>query len=120
MDIKLNSSTEKFKWKDVAFTFRTRVNKYDRWKIDTAGVVYDGNKIQFEVWDFYELMIKLFVTGWEGVTEAGKDVPYSFESLKNLPDDDGEDIIMNLGKFIAETNGLIGKKVEDKEKLKNV
>ena len=58
----------------------------------------------------FEKYIELFVENWDGVTEDGKAVPYSFDTLMNrLPGDITKDWILKLGVFIMDQLGMIKK-----------
>jgi hypothetical protein len=116
----LENKLAEWKWKDVTFKFRSKVTKGDRWKIDTSGAILENDQIKFEPWKFYEIMIRVFVSDWDGVTKDGKKVPFSYDALSSIPDDDGDDIVMKLGHYIAETNGFLGKRANEKVELKNV
>jgi hypothetical protein len=107
--LKLDDRPAEFVWNDVRIYFRTKVTVGDKFAIDTAGTHIEGDKVQYKPWDFYLTMIRVFVTGWDGVTEGGNKVAYSYDNLLNrLPSDSSEDLVMKLGLQIAKTNGLIG------------
>ena len=117
--LKLDDRPAEFVWNDVRIYFRTKVTVGDKFAIDTAGTRIEGDKVEYKPWDFYLTMIRTFVTGWEGVTENGKKVPYSYDALMNrLPSDSGEDLVMKLGLQIAKTNGLI--QSTENQEAKNV
>lgn len=119
--LKLDERPAEFKWKDVTFYFRKRVTVGDKYEIDTAGTVMDGEKISFTPWGFYTTVIRIFVTGWDGVSDGGKAVPYSFETLMNrLPADTTEDLVMKLGFQIAKELGLVTSEPKQEGDLKNV
>jgi len=118
--LKLGERPAEYKWQDVTFYFRTKVTVGDKYEIDTAGTVVNGDKISFTPWNFYSTLIRLFVNAWDGVTEDGKTVPYSYETLmQRLPAQQSEDVVMKLGVFIAKTNGLVPSKDDQAGQLKN-
>jgi hypothetical protein len=119
--LKLGERPAEFKWKDVTFFFRTKVTVGDKYEIDTAGTLIAGDKVSFTPWNFYLTITRIFVTGWDGVTEDGKAVPYSHENmLTRLPAQDSEDLIMKLGVHIAQNNGLISSDKKEEDGVKNV
>lgn len=119
--LKLDDRPAEFKWGDVTFFFRTRVSLGDRHNVINAGATFEGDRVGFRPWELYSMLIKIFVTGWSGVTENGKEVPYSFDTLINrLPADSQQDVVMKLGLKIAETNGfLAGDAAKQAGALKN-
>lgn len=120
--LKLDERPAEFKWKDVTIIYRVNVSAEDKFVVDTAGTHINGEKIEFKPWEFYKTMIRVFVIGWRGVTENGKEIPYSYDTfLKRLPGDLQEDLIMQLGHDIAVKNGFLNeKKTEGEAALKNV
>lgn len=119
--LKLGERPAEYKWQDVTFFFRTKVTVGDKYEIDTAGTLIAGSKVTFTPWNFYLTIIRVFVTGWEGVTEDGKPVPYSHENMMTrLPSEQSEDLIMKLGVHIAEATGLISTDKQEGEGIKNV
>jgi hypothetical protein len=120
--LKPNDGPAKYEWKDgVVFLYRTKVTTEDKYNVDTAGSLMKDGAIQFNPWDFYRALIRQFVTGWEGVTENGKPVPYSYDAFMRLPADPGQDIVMKLAIKIGQDTGFF-KSVEEQKKaddLKN-
>lgn len=116
--LKVDKTPATFKWQGVTFFYRKHVTVEDKFSVDTSGKVFNGNKIEFKPWEFYKTMIRVFVVGWESVTENGKPIDYSYENLMTrLPANKTEDLVMLLGHHIAiETGFLEDKKADD---LKN-
>lgn len=119
--LKLGESTARYQWQDVTFIYRTKVTTADKFEVDTAGALMRDGKITFTPFEFYRALIRSFVVGWEGVTENGKALPYSYESLLLLPSDTESDLIMKLGIKIAQDTGFIAeeKVVKAEADLKN-
>lgn len=112
--LKLSDSPARYQWKDVVFIYRTKVTTEDKNAVNTAGALMKDGDIVFDPWDFYRALIKAFVTGWEGVTEGGKPVPYSYDAFLRLPADPDADVIMKLAIAIGRATGLM--KTPDEEK----
>jgi hypothetical protein len=106
--LKLDDRPATFVWKDVTFSFRTKVTVGDKYAVDTSGTVMGDDGISFRPWELYSAMIRIFVVGWSGVTENGQSAAYSYDAMmKRLPGDMAEDLVMKLGVHIAKTNGFI-------------
>ena len=116
--LKLDERLEEFVWQDVTFYFRTTVSSGDKFNLDTAGSLTEEGKVSFKPMEFYRACIRIFVTGWKGVTEKGKEVPYSFDTFSSRfpADPAGEDLFIKLGLFIAQKNMIIPK---EEKALKN-
>jgi len=119
--LKLDDRPAEYTWDQVTFFFRTKVTVGDKYAVDSAGVVTTGDKITFTSTEFYKAMIRVFVTGWKGVTENGKDAPYSYDTFMNrLPASMADDLVMKLGYEIAKTNGFLKDDKEKVDEQKNV
>ena len=115
--LKLDERPAEFKWQDVTFFYRTKVTVGDKFAVDTAGAIISGDKVEFSPWSFYQTMIKVFVTGWKGVTENGKEVAYTYLTmLDRLPSDTVQDLIMKLGLQIAQDTGFLTTKEHEERK----
>ncbi len=103
----------------ITFEFRTKVTSGDRFEINTGGALTKDGIVSFNPLELYRVVCRLFVVGWEGVTEGGKPVLYSFETLTTrLPELPGQDIIIQLGTKIAEETGIFKASVAEAD-LKN-
>lgn len=100
-----------YAWKDVTFQIRKDVSVNDKFTLDTEGSWVGGGTgtAKMSAWQFYRSVIRMFVTGWKGVTENGKEVPWDYETfLSRLPGGGpGDDLIMKLGVFIIKELGLL-------------
>ena len=108
-----------FQWHDVRFFVRARATAEDRFEIN---LLYDVDKAQegkvvVPRRALYLTLIERFVKGWEGVTQDGQAVPFTLDSLKRLPADQEDDVILYLGSFILNNTGLFVTR-EDGEKKK--
>ena len=112
--LKLNQSPARFPWKDVTFLYRTSVTTQDKFTIDTAGSLLKDGSIEFHPWELYRALIRTFVVGWEGVTEDGKPVPYSYDAFSRLPSDPDQDLVLKLGIKIGTDTGFL-KTPEDRQ-----
>lgn len=119
--LKLDDRPAEFKIGDVTIYYRTMVSVGDRHSVINAGTTYEGDRIGFRPWELYSKLIQVFVTGWQGVTENGKPVTYSYDTLMNrLPADMTKDIVTSLGLEIAKKNGFVpDDKTEQVADLKN-
>lgn len=116
MELQKQTEHLEFKWKDVTFTVRGRGTAEDKFEID---VLYDVDKagtVKVPRREIYRTLIARFVTGWHGVTEGGKTVPFSLEALGRLPVAPQEDVILDLGSFIFNHCGLWPKTEETEPK----
>jgi hypothetical protein len=109
MELLKDKKTETYEYKDVKFKVRTEITVGDKYELDTAGTITEGDKIVFKPWELYKALIKLFVVSWEGVTRDGKNVTWSYETfMQSFPTDGtGDDLVMKLGGFIAEKTGAL-------------
>lgn len=98
---------------DVKFFIRSQLTARDKFRIGIMGDYKDG---VFKVarGEVFEKCIEIFVVGWDGVTEDGKPVPYSFDAfMTRIPGDVAKDWILKLGVFIVHELGLISKEAEE-------
>jgi len=104
----------KFTHKELTFTVRAVATAGDKYEIDC---LYDvkGDGLEINRRMFYLTLIERFVTGWEGVTENGKPVPFSLANLLSLPYDHEDDIVIILGSWITNHVGIF-KQADDKKK----
>jgi hypothetical protein len=95
-----------FVYKDVTFIIRATATARDKFAVDMCGEFTDGKFVLDRV-AFYHKLIQLFVTGWRGVTQDGKDVPYRYDTMMTLfPADPNLDVFLKLGTFIAAETGI--------------
>ena len=100
---------------EVTFYFRPQLTVRDKFQLDMIGEYRDG---VFTVTRgaVIEKLVELMVVSWNGVTEDGKPVPYSFKTfIERLPADVSNDWILRLGGHILETVGLIPKEALDEK-----
>lgn len=91
---------------DVKFFIRPQMTVRDKLELDMLGD-YDNGVFQVKKGDIIAKLVELFVVGWDGVTEDGKPVPYSYRTFaERLPADMARDWMLNLGTFIFEQLGL--------------
>lgn len=118
MELLKDKKTEAFQYgQGVKFIIRTNVTVGDKFEFDTAGTISDGDKISFKPWEMYKTMIRLFVVAWEGVTKEGQPVPWNYEMfMESFPtNEDGSDLVMKLGSFIAEKTGMLSIKGDERK-----
>lgn len=96
-------------FKDVTFVIRAQANAHDKFQMDMSlGQINGEGKVEATLREVYQTLIKLFVVGWKGVTQDGKEVPYSYDLLTNaFPADPMDDVYMRLGGFIASKTGIL-------------
>lgn len=109
----------KFKYRDVTFLVKPHAVEADRLEIWASGKADDG-KIVAPRAEFVKALIRCFVIGWEGVTQDGKPVPYSFETFVNLfpkqPKDETP-VFLALGNFIYEKTDIAEQDIDAKNAL---
>lgn len=91
---------------DVTFYFRGQMTADDKYELDMIGEWKNGT---FEInrTAYFKKVVELFVTGWKGVTENGKDVPYSFHTLiTRLPGHMADDWLLRLSSEITTKVGI--------------
>ncbi len=97
---------------DVTFNIRPQMTVRDKFELDIIGEYKDG-AMKITRGDLIHKLVELFVVNWSGVTQDGKPVPYSYDTLMNqLPADQTEDYIIKLGTFIVDAIGLLPKEAE--------
>src|SRR5512135_3231318 len=102
--LKLDDRLVEWEWQGVTFLIKPRLSSRDKWNVATASRKMTKDGVEFNTWEFYTTMIRTFVVGWKGVTEGGKDVPYSFDTLMDrLPSSADDNLVMQLGLFIGKT-----------------
>ena len=92
---------------DVTFFFRSQMTVRDKVAIDMVGTLKDGRWVMDR--DAYiTKIIERFVTGWDGVTENGKPVPYSYDVfMERFPSGQGTfDLLLDLSDQIGRAIGL--------------
>ena len=106
MEIKRqNAKPLEFKYEDVTFFVKPSATEEDRMFVSLSGVS-DGDKVRFSRAEYCRSIIQCMVTGWKGVTEDGKEVPYSFELLSNFPRIEDHNVYIDLGSFIIEKTDI--------------
>jgi hypothetical protein len=107
--IKQQPSLE-FAYKDVTFIIKSTVTAGDKLQLDMAGEYNGKGQFEFSPNKYYRLLAEIFVTGWRGVQQDGKEVAYSFKTLcDSFPCDPAAgDVFLLLGAFINEKLGLKG------------
>jgi len=102
MEIKRqNSKPLECKYEDVTFFVKPVASEEDRMVVALSGLS-DGAMVRFSKPDYCKTVIQCMVTGWKGVTEGGKAVPYSFDLLADFPRVEGKNVYLELGAFIIE------------------
>ena len=100
MELKKNDeSLLEFKWQDVVFKIKRTANSGDR----LAVALRDQKTLAT-----YSLtLVERFVVDWEGVTQEGKPVPYSFKLLsESLPSTVEDNALLALANFIYENTDI--------------
>jgi len=106
MEIKrLNSKPLEFKYEDATFFVKPVATEEDRMVVSLSGLS-DGGSVRFSKPDYCKAIIGCMVTGWKGVTEGGKEVPYSFDLLSDFPHVEGKNVYLELGAFIIENTDI--------------
>lgn len=89
-----------FQYKDVTFFVKTRASEGDSFSVKNTNVgsliVKEGKLIReadMVLWG--KLLVRLFVVKWKGVTEEGKEVPYSYDVFESSFPADEEDVLWN-------------------------
>lgn len=113
--LKLDERLEEWKHGDVTFYFRPSISGGDKFNLTTAGVLAEDGHVVYKPMELYRALVKIFVTGWDGVTENGKKVPYSYELLSTRFPASDEDMILKLGLYIGQKTGILKTKDEAKE-----
>lgn len=91
---------------DVKFFIRSTMTARDKFRLGIMGE-YKNGVFAVDRGEVFEKVIDLFVEGWEGVTEDGKPVPYSYDTFMNrIPGDTARDWVLKLGVFIIDSLGL--------------
>lgn len=112
----------KFTWNDVTFLVKPRAGAMDKFELDTRGDLAADGTVTMSRTIFYRVLVERFVVGWEGVTEDGRPVPYSFARIERLPALPDDDLIFKLGAYIATQTNVLAEPqaaAEAKEALKN-
>ena len=105
-----------FNWKDVTFHIRPRATTGDKHDLVMIGDIKADGRSSVPRSLMYRRAIELFVKSWNGVTENGKQVPFSMAALDSLPTSSDEtDVILELGAFIY--NHCVSNLPEDKKKV---
>ena len=117
MELVKQSENLVYPYKDIKIFVRSKATAGDKFAIEESGKFnVKTGKFDFNMVDFYRILVERFVIGWEGVTDGAKPVPYSFEALGNLPIDSEQDFIIKLGMFIADKTGFSTTKTENDKK----
>lgn len=103
MELQKVGESVRFKWKDVVFHLRPKATAGDKHELVTLGELNEKGRSVIPQNKLYRKVIERFVTGWEGVTEGGKAVPFSVENMERLPMDGKEDVFLVLGGHIMAT-----------------
>jgi hypothetical protein len=105
MEIAKQNAPLEFKWKDITFQIRSTAMSGDKFAISMSSPIENGRQT-FSLTAYYRKIIELFVIGWQGVTEDGKDVPFSLDALGRLPVDANNDVFILLASFILNNTGF--------------
>lgn len=104
----IKSSTPKeFAWGDMMVLVKSHASSQDRMEI-----AFTPENVPAR----YALAARLMVIGWKGFTRDGKEVPYSPDELKSVPDMPEKLFAVELGRFIWAQTDISGKEDQD---LKN-
>lgn len=102
---KSKAETVEFKYEDVVFFIKPHATEEDRMIVNLSGA-REGDRVVFSRSEYCKTIIKCMVTGWKGVTEDGKEVPYSFDLLSNFPRVKDRNVYIDLGSFIIENTDI--------------
>lgn len=106
MEIRKHKSDPlEFKYEDVVFFIKPHASEEDRMVVNLSGV-REGDRVVFSRAEYCKTIIKCMVTGWKGVTEDGKEVPYSFDLLSDFPRVNDHNVYIDLGSFIIEKTDI--------------
>lgn len=96
----------RFKHKDVTFLIRTQAVQADTFAMkqtDTGRIVVKNGKAirEADIVAWGKLLVRIFVVGWEGVTQDGKPAAYSYDTLESsFPAELGDALFEDLANFI--------------------
>lgn len=90
-----------FKYEDVTFLVKPEATEFDRLEVALAGR-QDGKDIVFSRAEYAKTLVRCMVTGWKGAQRDGKDVPYSFEEIADIPKVRGRNVMLELSGFIMD------------------
>jgi hypothetical protein len=118
MELVKQSENLVYTYKDIKILVRSKATAGDKFAVEESGKFNsETGKFDFNMVEFYRILVRRFVVGWEGVTDGGKPVAYSYDALSSLPIDHEQDFIIKLGMFIADKTGF--SKVEAEASKKN-
>lgn len=101
MELLKSKDNLSFQLGDVTFYIRSQMTVRDKFEMDMIGDYVNG-KFSVRPADIYHKFVELFVCGWKGVTEDGKDVPYSYQTfMQRIPGNVADDWILRIGSHIA-------------------
>ena len=115
MELVKHSQPLEFKYEDIVFLVKKHANAEDKMEVALSGK-RDGNDIFWTRAEYCKTIIRRMVLGWKGVTQDGKEVPYSFDALCELPHVEGRNVFLALGEFVMEHTDIRNSKAKD---LKN-
>ena len=80
------AETTTWGWGDITFMIRTTVTAMDEFTImNLPTEQHSDKKFYYKREEFFKKLIERFVLDWQGVTDNGRVIPYSFEVLELLP-----------------------------------
>lgn len=106
-----------FKHGDVTFFIKPNATSHDRFMSVMSGEMKSDGTIAVKRAEFNETILRNFIVGWEGVTQNGKPVPYSWEAfISSWPkEEDGKNIFVELTNFIFDKTDYHSKHEELKK-----
>lgn len=91
-----------FKFKDITFFIRKKASLGDKLFVEALMTEALSAKSITQIPKIGKNLIRQFVCGWDGVTQDGKAVPYSYEILETgLPAELADELIPQLCQFVA-------------------
>ena len=94
----------------MTFHYRSNLKARDKTELDLLGEMKNG-RWTMDRSAYVKKIIELFVTNWEGVTEDGKPVVYSYDVfMDRFPSGHGGavDLLVELSSAIGTSVGLFG------------
>ena len=92
-----------FVHKGVKFFIKPHASEHDRFMALMVGDMKADGSVIMRRSDFNETILRSFILGWEGVTENGKPISYSWEKfVMGWPKESGAGVFVELTNFILE------------------